>query len=112
MSNVGCCGMDCDGCEARAATARRDNAALAKIAAAQESRMGASFILPSRMRCSGCLAPGEKSAACSGCAVRECALANHLPHCGFCPDFPCELGGAFWEAVPEYKHNLEVLRSR
>ena len=30
MSNTGCCGMDCDGCEARRATVRRDNEALSK----------------------------------------------------------------------------------
>lgn len=36
MSNFGCCGIDCDVCEARRATARCDNAVLAKIAAAQE----------------------------------------------------------------------------
>ena len=48
----------------------------------------------------------------SAAAIRECALASRIPHCGFCPDFPCELGNPVWEAVPEYKHNLEVLRSR
>ena len=112
MANIGCCGVDCDACEARRATARRDNAALAKIAAAQESAGQGSFILPSRLRCTGCLEPGEKSVSCAECAIRECALASHIPHCGFCPDFPCELGSAGWEAVTEYKHNLEVLRSR
>ena len=81
MANTGCCGMDCDGCEARRATVRRDNEALAKIAAHLESAGQGSFI-------------------------------NQIPHCGFCPEFPCELGSAVWEAVPEYKHNLEVLRSR
>ena len=102
MSNTGCCGMDCDGCEARRATVRRDNEALAKIAAHLESAGQGSFILPSRLRCTGCLAPGVKSVNCAEC----------IPHCGFCPEFPCELGSAVWEAVPEYKHNLEVLRSR
>ena len=92
MANTGCCGMDCDGCEARRATVRRDNEALAKIAAHLESAGQGSFILPSRLRCTGC--------------------ENQIPHCGFCPEFPCELGSAVWEAVPEYKHNLEVLRSR
>lgn len=112
MANVGCCGMDCDGCEARRATERRDAEALAAIASGLESAGRASFILPSRLRCTGCLTPGVKSVNCAECAIRECALENGVPHCGFCPDFPCELGSAVWEAVPEYKHNLEVLRSR
>ncbi len=112
MENTGCCGMDCGGCEARRATERRDAAALAKIAADLEGAGLGSFILPSRLRCTGCLAPGEKSVNCAECAIRECALENRMPHCGFCPDFPCELGSSVWEAVPEYKHNLEVLRSR
>ena len=63
MANTGCCGMDCDGCEARRATVRRDNEALAKIAAHLESAGQGSFILPSRLRCTGCLAPGVKIAA-------------------------------------------------
>ena len=50
MANTGCCGMDCDGCEARRATVRRDNEALAKIAAHLESAGQGSFILPSRLR--------------------------------------------------------------
>lgn len=112
MANLGCCGMDCDGCEARKATVRGDTEALAKIAAAQESRGCASFILPSRMKCTGCLAAGDKSVSCNECRIRLCAMENHVPHCGFCEDFPCALGGEVWDAVPEYKHNLEVLRSR
>lgn len=112
MANTGCCGADCGACEACRATVRRDAEALAKIAAAQESEGHGSFILPSRLRCSGCLAPGAKSVSCLECAIRECALANKIPHCGFCPDFPCRLGDAVWEAVPEYKHNIEVLKSR
>ena len=112
MANVGCCGMDCDACEARLATKRRDNSALARIAAEQEGRGCSSFVLPSSVRCTGCLTAGDKSRSCAECAIRECATAQHIPNCGVCPDFPCELGAAVWEAIPEYKHNLEVLRSR
>ena len=78
MANTGCCGMDCDGCEARRATVRRDNEALAKIAAHLESAGQGSFILPSRLRCTGCLAPGVKSVNCAECAIRECALENQI----------------------------------
>ena len=112
MPNTGCCAADCSVCEARRATVRKDGAALAKIAASMEGEGRGSFILPSRLRCTGCLSPGVKSVTCAECAVRECALKNNIPHCGFCPDFPCGLGSSVWEAIPEYKHNLEVLRSR
>lgn len=112
MANTGCCGMDCERCEAYRATREQDNAALAKIAAREEGQGFGSFILPSRMRCTGCVAPGEKSLTCASCPIRECAMLNHIPHCGFCPDFPCELGSEVWEAVPEYKHNLDCLKSR
>ena len=63
------------------------------------------------VHCQGCLlmdAPfwgGE-------CAIKACCEGKALDHCGVCPDFPCDLGTAVWEAVPEYRHNLEVLRSR
>ena len=65
MANTGCCGMDCDGCEARRATVRRDNEALAKIAAHLESAGQGSFILPSRLRFSprGCAAPAASRPA-------------------------------------------------
>jgi hypothetical protein len=39
-------------------------------------------------------------------------MENHVPSCAFCDEFPCELGGEVWEASPEYKHNLEALKSR
>ncbi len=108
---MGCCGMDCDNCEARKATLRKDIKALARIASEQGSR-GDSFILPSRVKCTGCLAAGEKSVTCNECRIRLCAMENNIPHCGFCEEFPCDLGNEVWEAVPEYKHNLEVLKSR
>ena len=112
MEILGCCGMDCGSCEARRATERNDMEALSNIAVAEESRGGGSFILPSRMRCTGCTEPGAKSVACGGCRVRMCALQNGIPHCGFCEEFPCDLGDAIWEALPEYKKNLERIRSR
>ncbi len=112
MEIFGCCGMDCGSCEARRATERDDMEALSNIAVAEESRGGGSFILPSRMRCTGCTEPGAKSVACGGCRVRMCALQNGIPHCGFCEEFPCDLGDAIWEALPEYKKNLERIRSR
>ena len=112
MEIFGCCGMDCGSCEARRATERNDMEALSNIAVAEESRGGGSFILPSRMRCTGCTEPGAKSVACGGCSVRMCALQNGIPHCGFCEEFPCDLGDAIWEAIPEYKKNLERIRSR
>jgi hypothetical protein len=112
MEIFGCCGMDCGSCEARRATERNDMEALSNIAVAEESRGGGSFILPSRMRCTGCTEPGAKSVACGGCRVRMCALQNGIPHCGFCEEFPCDLGDAIWEALPEYKKNLERIRSR
>ena len=111
MAETGCCGMNCEACGARRATLAHDNVMLAKIAAKEENG-GRGFVLPFRLRCTGCTAPGIKSIHCAECAIRECALSNHMPHCGFCPDYPCELGAPFWEAVPEYKHNLDVLKSR
>ncbi len=58
---TGCCGMDCGSCEARRATERNDIETLSKLAAAEESRGGYSFILPSKIKCTGCTGPGAKS---------------------------------------------------
>lgn len=112
MSKIGCCGMDCDACEARRATLSHDSNALARIAVTAEISDGDSFVLPSKLKCTGCLEPGVKSIRCGKCLIRACALENHLPHCGYCENFPCELGTDVWEAIPEYKHNLEQLKSR
>ena len=54
MEIVGCCGMDCGSCEVRRATERNDMETLSKMAVAEEIRGGRSFILPSKMRCTGC----------------------------------------------------------
>ena len=59
--NIGCCGMDCGACEARKATAANDTEALARIASSLESEDENPFILPSKVKCTGCLAPGVKS---------------------------------------------------
>ncbi|MDD4160426.1 MAG: DUF3795 domain-containing protein [Synergistaceae bacterium] len=112
MDITGCCGMDCSSCEARLATLRNDMEALSKIAAAEENRSGHSFILPSRMRCTGCMEPGAKSISCAECRIRICAEERSIPHCGFCEEFPCDLGDIIWEAIPEYKKNIERIRSR
>jgi hypothetical protein len=112
MSNTGCCGIDCDACEVRIATVRNDIKKLALIAARLESEGHCSFIIPSRVRCTGCLKDGAKSICCNECRIRICAMENKIPNCGFCEEFPCDLGSVVWEAVPEYKKNLERIRSR
>lgn len=109
MHNMGCCGADCDACKARKATSAGDLKELAQIAADNE-RGG--FILPSRLRCTGCLKPGAKSVICMECRIRMCAMERGVPHCGFCGEFPCLLGNPLWEAIPEYKHNIERIMSR
>ncbi len=112
MEITGCCGMDCGSCEARRATERNDIVALSKIAAAEESRGEHSFILPSKMKCTGCMEPGANSIICAECRIMICAKEKGIPHCGFCEEFPCDLGNTIWEAIPEYKNNIERIRSR
>ncbi len=82
--------MDRSLCEARRATERNDIETLSKLAAAEESRGGYSFILPSKIKCTGCTGPGAKSITCSDCRS-GCALDRGIPHCGFCEEFPAIL---------------------
>ena len=72
--NIGCCGMDCGACEARKATAANDTEALARIASSLESEDENPFILPSKVKCTGCLVPGVKSLSCCECRIRQCAM--------------------------------------
>lgn len=41
----------------------------------------------------GCLGCNEMQSGYWGekCEIKECCEAKKLEHCGFCPDFPCEM---------------------
>ena len=78
------CGLDCEKCEARAATLNNDDAMRVKIAK-QWSELNGVEITPEMINCEGCRMYGAKSPYClSLCPIRQCALEKGCETCGEC----------------------------
>jgi len=78
------CGLDCEKCEARIATANDDNALRAKVAKLWSELNGVE-ITPEMINCDGCRLDGRKTVFCDSlCEIRQCALANRRETCGSC----------------------------
>lgn len=58
---IGCCGLDCEKCDARIATITNDNALREKTAALWTKLNGVT-ILPEMINCTGCRIEGVKNA--------------------------------------------------
>lgn len=78
------CGLDCEKCEARIATANDDNALRAQVAKLWSELNGVE-ITPEMINCDGCRLDGRKTVFCESlCEIRQCALANRHETCGSC----------------------------
>ena len=72
------CGLDCESCEARIATARNDNALREKVAALWSELNGVE-ITSEMINCVGCRIDGAKTPYCESlCPIRQCALGKKL----------------------------------
>lgn len=80
------CGLDCETCDARLATARDDDSLRAAVAK-RWSELNGVAITPDMINCDGCRIDGRKTPYCASlCPIRQCALAKHLQTCGDCPE--------------------------
>ena len=78
------CGLDCEVCEARAATVNDDDALRRKVAALWTELNGVE-ITPEMINCVGCRIEGVKTPFCeSMCAIRQCAMGRKVETCGDC----------------------------
>lgn len=102
---LGCCGLDCEKCDAYIATSNNDDSLREKIAKAWTVEFGFECS-PDMINCTGCLSDGVKIGHCDECTTRSCAMSKGLDNCSFCSDFPCEDMAKFMESVPEAKTNL------
>lgn len=75
---IGCCGLDCEKCDARIATLTNDNALCEKTAALWTKLNGVT-ILPEMINCTGCCHLGSRVPRCHGYPA-----ARHFQneHCG------------------------------
>ena len=69
---IGCCGLDCEACDARIATITNDNALREKTAALWTKLNGVT-ITPDMINCTGCRIEGAKTPFCDKlCPVHNC----------------------------------------
>ena len=91
---IAVCGLDCEHCDARIATAD-DDAALRERVAALWSELNGVTITPDMICCDGCRIDGRKTPYCQSlCPIRQCALAKGLSTCAGCGELlRCEKVG-------------------
>ena len=78
------CGLDCEGCDARIATANNDDALREKVAKLWSELNGVP-ITPDMIFCDGCRMNGRKTPYCESlCPIRQCALEKGVSTCAGC----------------------------
>ena len=99
------CGLDCEGCEARLATANND-ATLRKKVAKEWSELNGVEITPEMINCAGCRIDGAKTPYCESlCPIRQRAMSRGMETCGSCGEMEsCEKLRAITE------HNADALK--
>ena len=81
---IGCCGLDCEKCDAYLATINNDDELRAKTAKLW-SELNNVEILPEMINCTGCRTNGVKTYYCSDmCEIRKCVQNKKFNTCGEC----------------------------
>ena len=105
---IGCCGLDCETCDAYLATIRNDDALREKTAKLW-SEMNQTEIRPEWINCEGCRADGVKTFFCTNqCEIRKCALDKGFETCGDCAEMAgCETVKTIQDHVEDAAKNLQ-----
>ena len=108
---IGCCGLDCEKCDARIATVTNDNTLREKTAALWAKLNGVT-ITPEMINCTGCRTEGVKTPFCDGlCAVHNCVRENGFDTCADCARMnTCPTLGRIAANTPSVFNNLMRLR--
>ena len=78
---IGCCGLDCEKCDARIATITNNNTLREKTAVLWTKLNGVT-ILPEMINCTGCRIEGAKTPFCDKlCPVHNCVREKGLDTC-------------------------------
>ena len=109
---IGCCGLNCEECDAYIATKNNDDALREKTAKLW-SELNHTTILPAQINCTGCRADGIKTFYCENlCAVRKCALQKGFATCGDCSEMEkCPTLGTIVANNPDIIKNLHKNRA-
>lgn len=104
---IACCGLDCEGCDARIATVTNDNV-LRKKTAQKWSLLNNVEITAEAINCMGCRVDGVRTVFCSDqCEIRKCVFEKEFDTCGDCKELDnCHIVGAILQNAPGAKENL------
>ena len=110
---IGCCGLDCEACDARIATLTNDRALREKTAALWTELNGVA-IAPEMINCTGCRIEGAKTPFCDRlCAVRNCVRERNLDTCADCGQMnECPTLGRIAANSPFVLENLKRLTKK
>ena len=110
---IGCCGLNCEACDARIATITNDNALREKTAALWTKLNGVT-ITPDMITCTGCRAEGAKTSFCDRlCPVHTCVREKGLDTCADCGQMDgCPTLGRIAANSPFVLENLKQLKQR
>ena len=102
------CGLNCETCDARLATANDDNDLRQKVAKLWSELNGVE-ITPEMINCVGCRIDGVKTPYCESlCPIRQCALSREIETCGKCSEMDtCEKLGAIVRNNADAYRNLK-----
>ena len=104
---IGCCGLDCEKCDARLATLNNDDE-LRRKTAELWSKLNSADITPEMINCTGCRLDGVKTPFCGFiCPIRKCVMGKGLATCADCKDvYECATLGTIKENNPDVMKNL------
>jgi len=102
------CGLNCETCDARLATANDDNDLRQKVAKLWSELNGVE-ITPEMINCVGCRIDGVKTPYCESlCPIRQCALSREIETCSKCSEMDtCEKLGAIIRNNADAYRNLK-----
>ena len=105
---IGCCGLDCEKCDARIATITDDNA-LREQTATLWSKLNGVTITPEMINCVGCRIEGVKTTFCDKhCPEHNCVRKNGLDTCADCSQMDgCQTIGIIAANSPFVLENLK-----
>ena len=108
---IGCCGLDCETCDARIATLTNDNALREKTAELW-TKLNRVTITPEMINCTGCRMEGAKTPFCDKlCPVHNCVREKGLDTCANCGKMEeCPTLGQIAANSPFVLENLEQLK--
>ena len=105
---IGCCGLDCEKCDAYLATIHNDQALREKTAKFW-SELNHMEILPEYINCEGCRVKGVKTYYCEQmCEIRKCAMKKGFATCGECTEIDrCQTLALITSHTPDALKNLK-----